>query len=175
MIPISILLPRQHFWSRRAIKTRAVDTPIGSQSWSRPFDPTASVPACVYAARQRDLFGFFLFLRFIRSLLCLTSSPAVHKHTTHPAALSLSLSPAPPPPLRFISVFPAWNHFPPSRSHFRRSSPPAAVQLRQQIYAGLSLIFGVPHKRKRLPYLLLFPLFFFGLCWRGAGVGEDDV
>lgn len=172
MIPISILLPRQHFWSRRAIKTRAVDTPIGSQSWSRPFDPTASVPACVDAARQRDLFGFFLFLRFIRSLLCLTSSPAVHKHTTHPAALSLSLSRAPSAPALYLRLsclepFPSLSLSLPPLLPARRGSAKAA-----NVRRAVSDIRRSSQKEATPLPFIVSSLFLWGVlegggCWRG--------
>lgn len=152
MIPISILLPRQHFLSRRAIKTCAVDTLIGAEvgSGSWPlirFHPPACDWWLRYRKTKRRSCGFFIGL---------TSSPAVHKHTMHPSSSSffptsllyLCLScPKPFPSLILISVAPP---------HHRSSAKAAlyAVSL-------CSMIFCYPHKGSNSLTFYCF-LFFFG-------------
>lgn len=149
MIPISILLPRQHFWSRRAIKTCAVDTligaKVGSGSWPLiRFHPPACYWWLQYRKTKRRSFGL---------LIGLTGSPAVHKHTMHPQALFptsllyLLSCLKPFPSLILTSVAPP----------HRRSSAKAALYA----VSLCSLIFCFPHKGSNSLTFYCF-LFFFG-------------
>lgn len=154
MIPISILLPRQHFWSRRAIKTCAVDTLIGAKVGSGSW-PLIRIhpPACYWwfqSGMTKRSFCFFFSIG-------LTSSPAhtYIKHTmrpptlfpTSPLYLRLScLKPFPPPLIR-TSVAPPRH----------RSSAKAALYA----VSLCSLIFCFPHKGSNSLTFYCF-LFFFG-------------
>lgn len=149
MIPISILLPRQHFWSRRAIKTCAVDTligaKVGSGSWPLiRFHPSACYWSLRYRKTKRSFDFFFI---------ALTSSPAVYKHTMCPKApsptslLYLCLSCLKPfPSLILTSVAPPHH----------RSSAKAAIYT----VCLCSLIFCFPHKGSNS---LTFYCFLFSL------------
>lgn len=108
------------------------------------FDPTACVLACSGMAKT-EIFWLFLSHHFIRPLLCLTSLPAVHKHTTHPAALSSAPS-APSLYLRLscLEPFPSFSLSLPLLLPVRppaRCSSAKAANIRR-----LCLIFCVPHK-----------------------------
>lgn len=104
---------------------------------------------------------------FIRPLLCLTSSPAVHKHTTHPAALSSAPS-APALYLRLscLEPFPSLSlSLPlllPVRPPARRSSAKAANIRR------LCLIFCAPHKGSDSPTFYCFLSFSLGGVYCGG-------
>lgn len=149
MIPISILLPRQHFWSRRAIKTCAVDTligvKVGSGSWPLiRFHP----PACYWWLQYRNR------KRFLGLFIGLTSSPAVHKHTIHPQApfpTSLLY-----PRLSCLKPFPSLILTSVAPPHHRSSAKAALYAV-----SPCSLIFCFPHKGSNSLTFYCF-LFFFG-------------
>ena len=160
MIPISILLPRQHFWSRRAIKTCAVDTLIGAKvgSGSWPLIRFHS-PACywwLHRGRQRG--GVLGFLLVWQAHLLYISKPCILQlfFPTSPRYLLSCLKPF--PSLILTSVAPP---------HHRSSAKAAlyAVSLR-------SLIFCFPHKGSNSLTFYCFLFFFGGWCIKHGASGR---
>lgn len=154
MIPISILLPRQQFWSHRAIKTCAVDALIGEKSSEdQPLIGVHFSHPPLVARRS-----FFLFF-FVTQ----TRSPALHKCALHPHAPLPHLSASSVCPIPFPS--PILTSVAPPR---RCSSAQAAFHTARLPLSHILL----SSQRKQLPYLFivsLFLSFFTPLLLFGGG------